>query len=97
MVCGACGTTIADKAIVCYRCGQATAIPDGSRPAPSRRDIAGRPWLWIVVLLLAAAALHWLVRGLAESTAMMWAIDVAAVVTVVAAALLALRRPGRRP
>jgi hypothetical protein len=37
MVCGRCGATIAAKAIVCYRCGEATAIPDAPRrPAPPR-------------------------------------------------------------
>jgi ribosomal protein L40E len=40
MVCGRCGATIAEKAIVCYRCGEPTAIPEAPRrPAasPERR------------------------------------------------------------
>ncbi len=33
MTCGSCGATIAEKAIVCYRCGAPTASP-GARSAP---------------------------------------------------------------
>lgn len=57
MVCGNCGATIAAKAIVCYRCGAPTAIPE----APERRRPAvSRPWLLIVVLMVIAAVLGWL-------------------------------------
>ncbi len=38
MICRKCGTEIADKAIVCYRCGQATA-----EPPPRSGKAAGRP------------------------------------------------------
>ena len=54
MVCSKCGTEIADKAIVCFRCGQATTAPT-RRPAEPLS-----PWrrLWsllaLVVLVLAA-------------------------------------------
>jgi len=33
MICKTCGTEIADKAIVCYRCGAATAEPRRHPPA----------------------------------------------------------------
>jgi hypothetical protein len=36
MQCRNCGTEIADKAIVCYRCGKATTDPV-RQPAPVRR------------------------------------------------------------
>ena len=36
MICRQCGTEIADKAIVCYRCGAATTDPI-RRPPPIRR------------------------------------------------------------
>jgi hypothetical protein len=57
MVCGTCGATIAAKAIVCYRCGTATAIPvPAQKPVPA----VTRPWLWIAVLVAIAAVLGWL-------------------------------------
>lgn len=57
MVCGTCGATIAEKAIVCYRCGTATAIP---APPPRPAPVVTRPWLLIVALALIAAVLGWL-------------------------------------
>jgi hypothetical protein len=53
MTCDSCGAAIADKAIVCYRCGAPTATPQ-ARPGPaaSRRS-AGL----VIVLALAAAGL----------------------------------------
>lgn len=54
MICRQCGTEIADKAIVCYRCGAATTDPI-RRPAPIRRRRS--PLLStaaLIVLLLAA-------------------------------------------
>lgn len=38
MTCGSCGATIADKAIVCYRCGAPTAAP-GVPPAARARGV----------------------------------------------------------
>lgn len=57
MVCGTCGATIADKAIVCYRCGTATAIPAVTRKGPPPVQ---RPWLLIAILIVVAAVLGWL-------------------------------------
>ena len=60
MVCRQCGTGIADKAIICYKCGTATAIPE-SRPA--RRTQATRSripvWVWATVAAAAASAIWW--------------------------------------
>jgi hypothetical protein len=51
MTCRSCGATIADKAIVCYRCGTPTAVPQPpARPKPPARA----PWA-IVVATLAMA------------------------------------------
>jgi hypothetical protein len=57
MQCRNCGTEIADKAIVCYRCGVGTTEPvRKAAPLPSNR--IGPPLLAAVVpLLLALAAL----------------------------------------
>jgi hypothetical protein len=39
MICKQCGTEIADKALVCYRCGRATAEPAATVPTvPARRS-----------------------------------------------------------
>jgi uncharacterized membrane protein YvbJ len=54
MQCRQCGTEIADKAIVCYRCGAATTDPvrKAAAIAPRRRPLLSA--VAIVVLLLAA-------------------------------------------
>jgi hypothetical protein len=54
MICRNCGTEIADKAIVCYRCGTATSEP-ARKPAgirPRRGWLA--PLVGLVLLALAA-------------------------------------------
>ena len=52
MVCSSCGAEIADKAIVCYRCGTPTAIP----AAPERKAPPPRPiWPAIVAVLVIIA------------------------------------------
>ena len=38
MKCASCSAEIADKAIVCYRCGTPTAVPPVPGKAPVRRD-----------------------------------------------------------
>lgn len=37
MICRQCGTAIADKALICYRCGTPTAPPRDSTLPPRRR------------------------------------------------------------
>lgn len=51
MQCRQCGTEIADKAIVCYRCGTATTDPV-RRPARIRRRGGLLPLVAFVALLL---------------------------------------------
>lgn len=67
MVCRKCGTEIAAKAIICYRCGTATAEPR-ERPAAGRgagpdagvgRASSRARWFIITVLAAAAAAAWW--------------------------------------
>ena len=58
MTCRNCGTEIADKALICYRCGMATTEAK-RRPAPLPRPatgLAGRltPALALIALVLAA-------------------------------------------
>jgi hypothetical protein len=53
MKCKNCGTEIAEKALICYRCGEATAAPRiQAPPPPSRRG----PLPVIVAMLLLIAA-----------------------------------------
>jgi uncharacterized membrane protein YvbJ len=69
MICRSCGTEIANKAIVCYRCGAATTDPvrqppaGGSKwePAPARR----RPLTaWIIAIILFILVVLFLALGL---------------------------------
>jgi hypothetical protein len=53
MRCKHCGTEIADKAIVCYRCGAPTAEPAAAPPARGRRLVI--PVLAAIALLVIAA------------------------------------------
>ncbi len=67
MNCTHCSTEIADKALICYRCGHATTEPRVKPPAsgsilepPQRR----RPWLlaMVLALILLGLGLWFLVR-----------------------------------
>jgi uncharacterized membrane protein YoaK (UPF0700 family) len=64
MRCRNCGTEIADKALICYRCGVAVAEPIERPPAP--RPSRQRPTLAalaLVVLVLAALFMGRTVSG----------------------------------
>jgi ribosomal protein L40E len=57
MICRNCGTEIADKALVCYRCGTATASP-AAPEKPTRSSSGSRligPSVAALVLLVVAA------------------------------------------
>ena len=59
MICKNCGTEIADKAIVCYRCGTATTEARYKAPAPKRpRSAAMNVATILAVALLAIFALY---------------------------------------
>jgi hypothetical protein len=67
MKCSYCQTEIADKALICYRCGNATTAPrirppvEGSlfdRPRRSRR-----PLIIIVILIVVALVMAWFLSG----------------------------------
>jgi hypothetical protein len=58
MVCSSCGATIADKAIVCYRCGAPTAAPTArSAPSAGRRGSARPAAIASALVAVALAAL----------------------------------------
>jgi protein-S-isoprenylcysteine O-methyltransferase Ste14 len=49
MVCSNCGTEIADKALICYRCGQATFE---ARRAPAAPPARGRQLILVVAMIV---------------------------------------------
>ena len=63
MTCAHCGTDIADKALICYRCGRATTEPRVTPPSEAtlfeppkqRRPFVGT----VVVLTVLALLLAW--------------------------------------
>jgi uncharacterized membrane protein YvbJ len=68
MICTHCGTEIADKALICYRCGHATTEPRIKPPAegplferPRRRSPV--PILIAVLIVLALLIALWFVVG----------------------------------
>lgn len=56
MICKHCGTEIADRALICYRCGHATTEPRIAPPPATRARPPGRSVLPSVVLLLTLVA-----------------------------------------
>ena len=52
MQCRQCGTEIADKALICYRCGAATTDPVYSAPAAARRGSRGSLTATVLALVL---------------------------------------------
>ncbi len=49
MVCANCGTEIAEKALICYRCGQATFV---ARRAPAPPPGQGRQMILVVTMII---------------------------------------------
>ena len=60
MICRSCGTEIADKAIVCYRCGTATTDPVRRPVQVRRRRRAGPLILLLLLIILAVLAARYL-------------------------------------
>ena len=63
MKCRHCGTEIADKALICFRCGNATT--EARFKAPEAGSLFDRPrrrrgpWIVLVVLALVALLILW--------------------------------------
>ncbi|MDP9323993.1 MAG: hypothetical protein M3P13_10200 [Acidobacteriota bacterium] len=91
MQCRNCGTEIADKAIVCFRCGVGTTDPV-RKPVPIKPVGRRMPLVAAVVpLLLALAAL-----ALGESSGYPREMDIAAVILASAGILVLIARLLRR-
>jgi len=54
MICKHCGTEIADRALVCYRCGHATAEPRIT-PGVDRKKPSSVPMVAALIVLVLAA------------------------------------------
>ena len=62
MICKHCGTEIADKALICYRCGNATTEPRIKPPAEGplfERPRGSRMPVVIAVLIVLAVLIAW--------------------------------------
>ena len=63
MLCAHCGTEIADKALICYRCGNATTEPRVKPPAEGplfdRPRRARMPMTTIVILVILLILAIW--------------------------------------
>ncbi len=90
MVCSECKATIADKAIVCYRCGAPTAIPTVARQAPTPQT--RRSPVPAILSTAAALGLGWFSFEADPGTTERMASAVAALVSLAGGGLLALRR-----
>jgi hypothetical protein len=85
MLCRHCGIEIADKALICYRCGHATAEPvhkPAATPPPATRLI---PLLALVALVLAGLYLGQAGTGQVPS-------EVSYTIAAIAAVVLAWRQ-----
>jgi hypothetical protein len=91
VICRNCGTEIADKALICYRCGTATSEPRYRPPASRSTTGLNRITLGLTLLLALLLVVYVARVSLGETPAPIgWA------VTILAAALLALRVVARR-
>ncbi|CAN5687680.1 hypothetical protein BH18ACI5_BH18ACI5_19750 [soil metagenome] len=93
MLCKHCGTEIADKAIVCYRCGVGTTEPVRQPAARRRKPNPLFSFVTVVFLLLVALFMGQSSRTAANPQGMQ---TIAAVLVGVAILLLVLRIVRRR-
>ncbi len=93
MICKVCGTEIADKALICYRCGTSTFEPVRRDRAPRRR----RPNAIVTVIALIVLILAglFMASGVAGIVPHAITIVVLALSAIVVAFQLLLRRSGR--
>jgi protein-S-isoprenylcysteine O-methyltransferase Ste14 len=94
MICKNCGTEIADKALICYRCGQATFEAKRQPPPPPRRASALIVTVALIVLILAALFLGQVAQDTVPDV-VRWTIGALAAI-VLAWRLITGRTRGRR-
>ncbi len=93
MICRQCGTEIADKALICYRCGTATTEPAFKAPASSQpRRTSSPASLAVSVLAIGLLMLLALYMGRMNSgetpRALSWVAVAIAVAVVIGRAVL---------
>lgn len=93
MVCKHCGTEIADKAIVCYRCGAGTTDPVRQPVALARRRSPLLSFVVVAVMLLLALYMGQASRTAADPDRFQ---TIAGVLVVAAIVLLIFRIVRRR-
>ena len=93
MTCRSCGATIAEKAIVCYRCGTPTALPaELSARATARRPPIRPPWLVLPLIAAIIALAVWLIPRAEPGGSIRWILWAAVAAVVLAVVRVALRR-----
>jgi hypothetical protein len=95
MICRHCGTEIADKAIICYRCGAATTDPV-RRPAAVRRRGVGILSLVAMILLVLLGLYLGMAGRVAAAADRARGLEIAAVVCIIVAIALLVMRIVRR-
>ena len=93
MVCKHCGTEIADKAIVCYRCGAGTTDPVRQPASVARRRSPLLSFVVVAVLVLLALYMGQAARTAADPGRLQ---TIAGVLVGAAVVLLLLRIVRRR-
>jgi hypothetical protein len=91
VTCRKCGTEIAAKALICYRCGTATTEPLFKPAAPKRRSAPLIATLLAIALLVSVAAYIGRTPTGETSRLLSW-VAVAAAVVIVALRAYARRR-----
>ena len=91
MLCRQCGTDIADKALICYKCGAATTDPKVQPPSSVASRSRARFIVTFVALILLAGIAVFLSRSSPTGTPQ-WVTWVVAAVAIVIVALRAYAR-----
>lgn len=98
MICRNCGIEIADKALICYRCGTATTEAKYQPPTARKSFAVGTSSIVAIVLVIAAAvAVDRLIAPSTDGSARLapWLLVVVAVV-IVALRAFVRRSPSQR-
>lgn len=91
MTCRQCGTEIAEKALICYRCGTATTEAKFKPAAIKRGPASGTVIMLVILLLFLAASLY--ITATATDPVVRGAAGALALLTVITAVLrLVVRR-----
>ena len=62
MTCRSCSARIDDRAIVCYKCGAPTAIPESRRPAAFEPRPQIWPWVTLMIIIIVIVAIWFLMN-----------------------------------